>query len=287
MEDPNAAIPPDYTTNDFEEEREPFVDAGLTPAQAANALRNRWTLLNNRDKVQWQQIQHDANEARFAAQERADQLKAQQEEDEAQILREERKKNKTKYAPIPDRAVSSRPLVLPSLIAICKLKAHQFCELWYFTNSGLDDTEKSFSYAADDHALSLVPGQDGTHTFVPSVIAHDKSSVTQDENLTFEQFGQATIRMMDAMVNNGWQQEHVDMHVRFWSSVENHEWRYSRVDSQQRALLLYQGNQRHFWHITIGGPQAFNLAIINEEVLADTHNRLVLKINSDQHKLIC
>ena len=63
MEDPNAAIPPDYTTNDFEEERELFVDAGLMPTQAANALQNRWTLLNNRDKVQWQQIQHDTNEA--------------------------------------------------------------------------------------------------------------------------------------------------------------------------------------------------------------------------------
>ena len=89
MEDPNAAIPPDYTTNDFGEEREPFVDAGLTPAQAATALRNRWTILNNREKVLWQQIQHDANKAQVAVQERADQLKAQQEEDEAQILREE------------------------------------------------------------------------------------------------------------------------------------------------------------------------------------------------------
>ena len=76
------------------------------------------------------------------------------------------------------------------------------------------------------------------------------------------------------------------MHVRFWSSVENHEWCYSRVDSQQRTLLLYQGNQRRFWHVTIGGPQAFNLTIINEEVLADSHNCLVIKINSEQHRLI-
>ena len=287
MEDPNVAIPPDYTTDDFGEEQEPFIDAGLTPAQAATALQNHWTVLNNREKVLWQQIQHDANEARVATQERADQLKAQQEEDKAQILQEERKKNKMKYAPIPDRAVSSCPLVLPSLVAIRKLKAHQFCKLWYFTNTGLDDAEKSFSYAADEHALSIVPGQDRTHSFVPSVITHDKSCVTQDENLTFEQFSQATICMIDAMVNNGWQQEHVDMHVCFWSSVENHKWRYSRIDSQQRALLLYQGNQRRFWHVTIGRPQAFNLAIINEEVLADSHNRLVLKINSEQHRLIC
>ena len=57
------AIPPDYTTDDFGEEQEPFVDTGLTPAQAATALWNHWTILNNREKVLWQQIQHDANEA--------------------------------------------------------------------------------------------------------------------------------------------------------------------------------------------------------------------------------
>ena len=63
MEDPNMGIPPDYTTDDFREEQELFVDAGLTPAQATTALWNCWTILNNREKVLWQQIQHDANEA--------------------------------------------------------------------------------------------------------------------------------------------------------------------------------------------------------------------------------
>ena len=161
MENPNLAVPPDYTSNEFEEERSPFVDAGLTPLQAADALRNRWTVLNNRSKALWQQAQHEANEARVATQERADQLKAQQDEDEAQILREERKKNKTKFAPIPNRAVSSRPLILPSLIAIHKLKAHQFCELWYFTNTGLDEAEKSFSYAADGAHVVTFSDTDG------------------------------------------------------------------------------------------------------------------------------
>ncbi|KAG6370495.1 hypothetical protein JVT61DRAFT_12014 [Boletus reticuloceps] len=88
------------------------------------------------------------------------------------------------------------------------------------------------------------------------------------------------------MVNNGWQQNHVDMHVRFWSNIENHEWRYSRTETQQRALMHYQGNQRRFWHATIGGPQAFNLSLINQDVLSVTHNRIVLKLNNEQYKLI-
>ncbi|KAG6380355.1 hypothetical protein JVT61DRAFT_8467 [Boletus reticuloceps] len=88
------------------------------------------------------------------------------------------------------------------------------------------------------------------------------------------------------MVNNGWQQNHVDMHVHFWSNIENHEWRYSRTETQQRALMHYQGNQHRFWHATIGGPQAFNLSLINQDVLSVTHNRIVLKLNNEQYKLI-
>jgi hypothetical protein len=40
LEDPNLAIPPGYSSNDFDKEQEPFVNAGLTPLQAANTLWN-------------------------------------------------------------------------------------------------------------------------------------------------------------------------------------------------------------------------------------------------------
>lgn len=36
----------------------------------------------------------------------------------------------------------------------------------------------------------------------------------------------------------------------------------------------------------IGSLQAFNLSIINEDVLFNTHTGLMIKLNSDQHKLI-
>ena len=54
MKDPNLAVPLDYTSNEFEEERNPFIDTGLTPLQAADALQNWWTVLNNRSKALWQ-----------------------------------------------------------------------------------------------------------------------------------------------------------------------------------------------------------------------------------------
>ena len=160
MDDPNVAVAPDYTTNDFDEERQPFVDLGLTVQQAAEALKSLWTVHNNRDKALWQQKQQDAAAMQEAARERAEQLKAQQEEEELQFLKDERKKNKAKFVPILDRPVSSRPLIFPSLVAIRKIKNHQFCELWYFTNTGLDEAEKSTVFTADDNSLSIVPGAD-------------------------------------------------------------------------------------------------------------------------------
>jgi len=286
MENPNQVVPPDYSTDDFVAEREPFINAGLTEQQASDALRNLWTVRNNRDKAVWQRRQEEAAEADEAERDRQELLRQQQEDEDAQVLREERKKNKAKFVPIPNRPVTSELLVLPSLVAVRKLKNHQFCELWYFTNAGLDEAERSVAFAIDDNSLSIVPAADGSHSFVPSAFARDKSDVVHDESLTFEQFGQATVRMIAAMANNGWQKPHVDMHIQFWSNIEHHKWRYSRMDSHQRALLTYQGNQRRNWHATIGGPQAFNLALINEDVLNDTLNKIVLRINNEHHRLI-
>lgn len=170
MQVPNLAVVPDCNADEFEEAQQLFIDQGLHPQQAVNALACHWTVLNNWDKALWQQQQQDAEVVQVTAQEREDQLKAQQDEDEAQTLWDEQKKNKSKFTPIPNQAVPSLPLILPSLVAIHKLKAHQFHELWYFTNTSLDEAEKTISYAADDNSLSIIPGADGTHSFIPSIV---------------------------------------------------------------------------------------------------------------------
>jgi hypothetical protein len=193
MEDPNLAQAPDYTADEFQEERQTFINAGLTAPQAADALKNLWTLKNNRDRDLWQHRCQAADAAEEAAREQADQLHLQQEEEEAQLLKDERKKNKVKFTPIPDRPVALEPLILPSLVAIRKIRSHQFCELWYFTNTGLDEAEHTASYSIDDNSLSIIPSADSSHVFVPSAFARDKSEAIRDEDLSFEQFSQAAL----------------------------------------------------------------------------------------------
>lgn len=161
------------------------------------------------------------------------QLQVLQDEEDAQLLREERKKNKIKFAPIPDIPVSSEPLILPLLVTIRKLKSHQFCELWHFTNMGLDKEDHTSSFAIDNNSLSIIPAADSSHAFVPSAFTWDKSVANKDEDIIFEQFGQAMVCMVKAMIDCGWQKPHIDMHIKFWLHIEIHEWHYLHIQSEQ------------------------------------------------------
>jgi hypothetical protein len=114
MQDPNLAVPPDFASQEFEEDREPLVTAGLTEPQAAGILARQWAVKNNRDKQAWTRRQREAAIAAAEEEEREEQNRQQQEEEAAQILKDKWKKNKVKYAPIPNTPVPSEPSPLRS-----------------------------------------------------------------------------------------------------------------------------------------------------------------------------
>ncbi|KAG6326127.1 hypothetical protein ID866_12962 [Astraeus odoratus] len=157
-------------------------------------------------------------------------------------MHKECKKNKTKFAPIPDVEVAAEPIILPSQAMLHKLQQHKFCKLWYFTNEGLQEATATCLFTLDDDTLSFLPTADGTMTLVPTSMVQDKANIIEDENLLFEQFSQATLCMIAFMQDAGWDQPHVQMHIQFWSAIENHKWHNSTNPNQQRALLTYQGN---------------------------------------------
>ncbi|KAG6372092.1 hypothetical protein JVT61DRAFT_8805 [Boletus reticuloceps] len=119
----------------------------------------------------------------------------------------------------------------------------------------------------DDSSLSLITSDDGTPSFVPSTANRGKLSPIPDEDLTFEQFGLAAIRMISAMRECSWDPAHINMFISFWRNIETHPWRGSRIQRQQQALLKYQSAQRLNWHKVIGSTNAFSLAQINEATL--------------------
>ncbi|KAG1867123.1 hypothetical protein C8R48DRAFT_704315 [Suillus tomentosus] len=274
-EDPNEAIRPDFASDEYQEARQQLVEDGITAEQAARSLAALWTINNNADKERWALKQRQARLARQREEdEEEERLQQLREEQEAARL-EERKKNKNKYAPLVRGKVPSDPTILPAQYATRKLKAGDYCELHYFTNRGLDEAKAS-NLIAEPDALVMIPSADGLHSWVPAAAVKDPKAapVVKDENLTWEEFNEAAPRMISMMKVYDWPEDRILMHVQFWSALQSHRWRHVADTLKQKALLLYQSQQRRRWHLTIGSSQSWSLEEINQDLLFEAREEL-------------
>ncbi|KAF8802838.1 hypothetical protein BYT27DRAFT_7111300 [Phlegmacium glaucopus] len=257
--DPNLLECPDFASQVYAAARAPFINLTTTEDQAIQFLKDLWKAGNQADKVTWQH-QNEADNAALMEHDRllseADLQKAQAEIVEAESLhREEIKKKKIKYIPIPDRD-------------------GLYVELWYYTNAGLDDALRS-SNTADDEAMVMLRRPDGSSSWVPSASTRDAAGVSDDKNISWEDFCQAAPRMIVAMEEADWPQDRVSMLAKFWGNLQVHELRSSRDPLDQKTLIVYQAEQRRLWHIAISSPRgAYNLSRINEEIIRKTREQV-------------
>jgi hypothetical protein len=270
-EDPNTATVPNFETAEYAEARAQLINEDTNEQQAAEILANLWRIQNNADKLRWaarlqEQAQTAEAECRRVAEEEDQRQQTLLAEQEAAVA-EERKKNKAKYAPIRNIDVPSNPVILPCQYAVRKMKSGDYCELFYFTNASLEEAART-SFTADEDALIMLPTVDGMHKWIPAGAAQDpKAQIVKDENLTWEQFNEAAPRMVTLMKENDWPDDRINMHISFWSALQNHRWRHDFDVHKQRALLLYQAQQRWRWHLAIGSSNSWSLAKINQELL--------------------
>ncbi|KIK97619.1 hypothetical protein PAXRUDRAFT_135989, partial [Paxillus rubicundulus Ve08.2h10] len=159
--------------------------------------------------------------------------------------------------------------------APCLLPFDNFCELWYFTNNSLADAKQSGTCALDNNYLALFQTPDRMPFFIPAIIAKDKTPVIQDENLTWEQFEQAALQMIDAMHNHEWRDNHIEMHLKLWTALKNHPWHHSHSKYSPKALLRYQGQQRCHWHQLVATPKAFSIAELQQELIEQVCEHLM------------
>jgi hypothetical protein len=73
--------------------------------------------------------------------------------------------------------------------------------------------------------------------------------------------------MIMLMKENDWPDDRIDMHIAFWSALQNHRWCHNFDAHKQQALLLYQAQQCRCWHLAIGSSNSWSLAKINQELL--------------------
>jgi hypothetical protein len=276
--DPSLLECPDFASDIYAAARAPFVNPTTTEQEAIQLLKAFWTAGNDADKAKWQQQENDDNAALAEArrlQSEADVIRAQVEIDEAETLKkEEMKKNKAKYLPIPDRDVPTIAPVIASNYAIRKMEKGLYVELWYYTNEGLDDALHN-SNTVDDEAMVMLRQPNGSTSWVPAASAKTASGVSDDKDIRWEDFCQAAPRMIVVMEEADWPQDRITMLAKFWGNLQVHELRSSRDPLDQKALLVYQAEQRRLWHLAIASPRgAYNLSRINEEIMRKTREKV-------------
>ena len=129
-------------------------------------------------------------------------------EEEVEAKREERKKYKNKFTPIPNRPLSDATLILPPQHALTKLCKGDYVPLYLFTNKGIWEAEKDGS--GDEDLLTLVQTDKGP-TFQSSVSVKAKKHKVKDKVLSLEEFSQANFRMLNAMHQQEWAADLLEM----------------------------------------------------------------------------
>jgi hypothetical protein len=259
---------PDFSAQIYNEHRARFVNANVTDDQAAVLLTEFWRADNELQIQQWEDqilqdmADDDAERHQHQLAAAADDLLIAQEQEN--LLREERKRNRSKYIAIPDRPMPAVTPIYPSEYAVKKMEKVAYVELWYYTNDGLDDAARSHS-ATEDEAMVIGRNPDGSASWIPAAAARESKKILDNRDISWDSFTQAAPRMLVAMTNAGWPMGRVAMLGAFWGNLQTHELRRSQNPLDQKTLLMYQAKHHLQWHMAITSTDgAYNLSILDE-----------------------
>ena len=245
MADPTRERCPDYALPEFDNERTVFTVDGKTNEEAVEILRALWTIQHKRDIEGWERWQEanaeDERQCREQAELEAEQQRALRLEEEEEAMKEEKKKYKNKFTPIPDRPLLATVLLLPLQHTLTKLRKGDYVPLYLFMNKGIREAEEDGS--GDEDLLTLVQMDKGP-TFQTSALVKAKKYKVKDEVLSWEEFGKANYRMLNAIRQQDWPVEWLDMVRLFWLTIEGHDWRHNPSEYHKCTLLIYQGRVR-------------------------------------------
>ena len=270
--DPNDVACPDFASVDYTEARVALITDVVDDATAIMLLTQAWTASNKAEKAIWARQMGAEAKARADAERQAHELQALRDtahDLEHQALRtEEQKKNRVKYLPIPIRPPPTTAPEIPSSYATSRLWKGQYVELWYFTNDGLDYACQH-STTLDENTMVQVQDKDGTAAWVPAVASREARTVADDRVISWENFCQAVPRILLAMEAAKWPPQCLTMLANLWGKLQVHEFRSSHDPLDQRALIVYQAEQRRAWHQAIDSPGgAWDIGTLCESTLS-------------------
>ena len=267
-QDPTGQVCPDFAGETYAAVRLAMTTGGqLTDADAAERLVTAWNQTHAREVEAWDlQVQTDVaeqEELQRLVQAEEDRLRAEEERQKEDELKEIEKKRPKINDFDDDKMVGDFVLPRPSQFAIGKLKSFSFTELWYFTEEGCSEAQESSRTLPDDaYGITRV---DDLVALKPVTAFKASKNVIPDADLSWRQMNIGKNTMLRHMELCNWPSKHVDSFARFYLHLELDPMR-SRPNGE-RVLLAYQAKVRRQWHDDIARGQGFNIAQINQRLL--------------------
>ncbi|KAF8839685.1 hypothetical protein BDN67DRAFT_990750 [Paxillus ammoniavirescens] len=150
-----------------------------------------------------------------------------------------------------------------SVPSVIKLSAFDFVDLWYFSPAGCAEATRNNQANADDTFGISKVDEILTLRSVTSVKA--SRNTVEDHELTFEVFLQAKNNFLFYAKNALWPPKHLDALAEFFWNIETHPMRSN--PNGNAVVLTYALRVQHNWHDDLKANQAFNISIINKELM--------------------
>jgi hypothetical protein len=146
-------------------------------------------------------------------------------------------------------------------------------ELWYLTPEGCADATHHQSTQNDD-AFGLAKVDDMVVLKSVSSLRALKN-VVPDSELTFRQMSMAKNAFIPLMTKNHWSEKAINSFAQLFTKLELHPYR--QQEFGEKALIIYQARVHREWHDQMKLGSAFNIGILNEDLLHNIYKELLNK----------
>ena len=139
--------------------------------------------------------------------------------------------------------------------------------MWYISREGLRDAARSVRQADENDTLAVAKTDEGQVTVRSAASLAASKNAKLDHQLTYSEFMFAKNLFLTAINNVKWGDDMVDSFNWFFHNLDNHPIR-EEGERGEKALLLYASRARTDWHDKLTLRKAYNIATINEDLLA-------------------
>ncbi|KAF8801017.1 hypothetical protein BYT27DRAFT_7046194, partial [Phlegmacium glaucopus] len=273
---PHLEVMPDHAGPHFDVLRNALMQNGLTIEQAIQAIDESWTQTHNERIQRWdQQVVDDAIAEEALGQQQPENLDPMPQEPPERVEeRAELEKRKPKMKDFDDTvAVGNYIAPRPAQYALRRIEDFEYVELWYLTPEGCTDaTQHQLTQNDDTFGLTKVDDM-VTLKSVSSLKA--SKNVIPDNELSFRQMSMAKNTFIQLMTKYQWSEKAINAFAHLFTQLELHPYR--QREFGERALIIYQARVRREWHDQLKLGSAFNIGIVNEDLLQSIYKEILDK----------